>query len=337
MLGIMLITAIFSMFMSNTATTAMMLAVLTPVLAALPAEDKGRIGFVLAVPFAANIGGIGTPIGTPPNAVAMNYLVDPNTGQTVMSFAGWMAFAVPYVAVVLFLAWIILSWMYKPKTEKLELTIKGKFLWHPKAITVYVVSALTVLLWLTAGSLHSMKSYTVALLPVGVFSAAGIITAKDLKTISWDVLWLVSGGFALGLALAKTGLSAQIVQSIPFDSMSPLILMISAGLITSVMATFMSNTATANLLLPLLAALGVGMQDQLSNMGGVIALLLAATFCASLSMSLPISTPPNAMAHATGMIQTKHMAKAGVLVGIVGIVLAYGLVFILNAFGYFNF
>lgn len=105
MLGLMLITATFSMFMSNTATTAMMLAILTPVLAAFPDKDPAKIGFVLAIPLAANLGGIGTPIGTPPNAVALKYL----TGEHAISFGQWMGFAVPFVVLLLLLGWFLLG------------------------------------------------------------------------------------------------------------------------------------------------------------------------------------------------------------------------------------
>lgn len=104
MLGLMVITAIFSMFMSNTATTAMMLAILTPVLVTFRDDDPGKTGFILAIPFAANVGGIGTPIGTPPNAVAMKYL----TGVNTISFGEWMEFAIPYVIVLLIILWFVL-------------------------------------------------------------------------------------------------------------------------------------------------------------------------------------------------------------------------------------
>ncbi|RLA22683.1 MAG: dihydroorotate dehydrogenase, partial [Gammaproteobacteria bacterium] len=107
MLGLMIVTALFSMFMSNTATTAMMLAILTPLLALFPKNDKGRISFALAIPFAANIGGMGTPIGTPPNAVALKYL----TEESAISFGTWMSFGVPYVAVMLIFTWLLLKWL----------------------------------------------------------------------------------------------------------------------------------------------------------------------------------------------------------------------------------
>lgn len=104
MLGIIITTAVFSMFMSNTATTALMITIVTPVLRLLPNDDLGRTALVLCIPLAANIGGIRTPIGTPPNAVAMKYLV----GEQAISFGGWMAFGVPFSICLLAIVWTLL-------------------------------------------------------------------------------------------------------------------------------------------------------------------------------------------------------------------------------------
>ncbi|WP_434137939.1 SLC13 family permease [Photobacterium leiognathi] len=324
MFGLMLITAIFSMFMSNTATTAMMLSILAPVIALFGAKDPGKIAFALCIPVAANIGGIGTPIGTPPNAIALKYL----SAENMITFGEWMFFGVPFVAVLLVFAWLLINAFYPAKQERIELTIQGKFLKTPKAITVYVTFALTILLWLM-GSTHGMNSYTVALIPVAIFSLTGIINKEDLKKISWDVLWLVSGGIALGLALDKTGLAKLVVNSIPFDSFSPYIVLIGAATLCLVMANFMSHTATANLLMPIMAALGTSM-TSLTPLGGEITLILVVTFAASLGMSLPISTPPNALAHATGHVESNQMAKVGVIIGVVGVVLSFAMIWVLH-------
>ncbi|CCN34095.1 putative SODIUM/DICARBOXYLATE COTRANSPORTER [Vibrio nigripulchritudo SO65] len=328
MLGLMLITGVFSMFMSNTATTAMMLSILAPVIAVFGLNDPGRIAFALSIPVAANIGGIGTPIGTPPNAIALKYL----SGENMISFGEWMTFGVPFVIVMMALAWVLIGRLYPADEQHINLKIKGKFLKTPKAITVYIVFALTILLWLM-GSAHGMNSYTVALIPVAVFSLTGIINKEDLKKISWDVLWLVSGGIALGLALDKTGLASLVVHSIPFDSFSPYIVLLGAAFLCLLMANFMSHTATANLLMPIMAALGTSMAT-LAPLGGEVTLILVVTFSASLGMSLPISTPPNALAHATGNVATNQMAKVGVILGLVGVVLSFVLVWALNLSGF---
>ncbi|WP_163391671.1 SLC13 family permease [Enterovibrio norvegicus] len=324
MAGLMLITAIFSMFMSNTATTAMMLAILTPILVLFKPDDPGKIAFALSIPVAANIGGIGTPIGTPPNAIALKYL----TGENMITFGEWMAFGVPFVVVMLVVAWALLCALFPSTETNMSLDIKGKFLKTPKAITVYVTFAVTVGLWLM-GSSHGMNSYTVALIPVAVFSMTGIINKEDLKKISWDVLWLVSGGFALGLALDRTGLASLLVSSIPFENFAPEIVLIGAAALCLLMANFMSHTATANLLMPIMAALGVSM-TSLTSLGGEMTLILVVTFAASLGMSLPISTPPNALAHATGHVNSNQMAKVGVILGVGGVALSFVMIWILR-------
>ncbi|GHW77741.1 transporter, putative [Vibrio cholerae] len=328
MLGLMMITAVFSMFMSNTATTAMMLSILTPVIAVLGPKDPGRVAFALCIPVAANIGGIGTPIGTPPNAIALKYLV----GDNLITFAEWMAFGIPFVVILMALAWLLIEFMYRAEQKTIELTIKGKFLKTPKAIIVYITFASTILLWML-GSLHGMNSYSVALIPVAVFSVTGIIGKEDLKMISWDVLWLVSGGIALGLALDKTGLAELVVHSIPFDQYSPYVVILGAAILCLLMANFMSHTATANLLMPIMAALGASM-TSLNPLGGEVTLILVVTFAASLGMSLPISTPPNALAHATGNVQSQQMAKVGIILGILGVLMSFVMVWILNMVGH---
>lgn len=141
------------------------------------------------------------------------------------------------------------------------------------------------------------------------------------------------GGIALGLALDKTGLASLVVHSIPFDSFSPYIVLLGAAFLCLLMANFMSHTATANLLMPIMAALGTSMAT-LAPLGGEVTLILVVTFAASLGMSLPISTPPNALAHATGNVATNQMAKVGVILGLVGVVLSFVLVWVLNLSGF---
>lgn len=327
LLGLMGITAVFSMFMSNTATTAMMLSILTPVLAALPEGDRGRTAFVLSIPLAANIGGIGTPIGTPPNAIALKYIMPLHP----ISFGEWMCFGVPFVVILLFVGWRLLCRLFPVSTPEINLNIKSTFMKNWRAVVVYVTFLTTVILWMLGG-LHGMNSYVVAMIPVAVFSCTSIITTADLKTISWDVLWLLSGGIALGIGLEKTGLAVRVVGAIPFDAFAPFVVLAAAMILTLLMANFMSHTATANLLLPIMAAMASGLSG-LEGLGGAVGLILAVTFAASLGMSLPISTPPNALASATGMVETPDMAKVGVIVGVLGLILTVGMLWCLRIVG----
>lgn len=327
LLGLMLITAVFSMFMSNTATTAMMLALLTPVINTLDPGDKGKMAFVLGIPFAANVGGIGTPIGTPPNVIAVKYL----TGASAVSFGEWMSFGVPFAIIMMVFVWILLLAFFKPQTKAIQVQIKGKFRKNWQALTVYITCAVTLFFWLF-DTWHGMTSYQVAMIPVAVFTATGIINVQDVRRLSWEVLWLVSGGIALGLALDETGLAKHIIDSIPFASFPAITIVWLTTVIAILMSTFMSHTATANLMMPIMAALGAAL-PALESIGGSKALILGVAISCSLAMALPISTPPNAMAHATGEVETRHMLRTGLIIGLVGLLAVHGLLILLNNIG----
>lgn len=342
LLGLMLITAVFSMFMSNTATAAMMLAILAPVLKLFDENDRGKAAFALAIPLGANIGGMGTPIGTPPNAIALGALNDAiargDLAANPVSFGQWMAFGVPYVIILMVIAWVLLMKIYPIKMKEMILNIEGagKFDTSPKAIIVYITFVLCVLLWVTGKGVHGINDNAIAMIPMAVFALTGVITKKDLNEMSWDVLWLVAGGFALGVGLNATGLAAHLIKTIPFASWSPVALMVGCGIICLFMANFMSHTSTATLLVPILCAVGIACQDNLTGLGGVTALLVSVAFASSLGMSMPISTPPNALAHATGYTDTKGMAITGVVMGLVGLVLSWGMMILLAKIQFFG-
>lgn len=326
LLGILCVVACFSMFMSNTATAAMMLAFLTPVLKSLPVDGKGRISLALAIPVAANIGGIGTPIGTPPNAIALGYLNDLGMGVT---FIDWMLRMIPYVILMIFVAWITLFTLFPFKAKKIELKIEGeaKKGWQTKV--VYITFIVTILLWMTE-SWTDINSNIVALIPFAVFAATGIFTKKDLGEIEWSVLWMVAGGLALGTGLMKTGLANTLVTAIPFAKMSPFVVMIATGLIGYLISNFLSHSSAANLLCPIIAVIGGAMSAELEAFGGVQALLIGLALSTSVAMLLPISTPPNAIASATGLVETKDMLKVGVVMGVVGLVLGYAVLMLVG-------
>ena len=327
LLGFLVVIAIFSMFMSNTATAAMMLAFLAPVLQVLPADDKGRIGLSLAIPVAANIGGIGTPIGTPPNATAVRFLAE--SGYEV-TFSEWSIRMIPYVLIMILVAWVLLQLMFPFKTKKLVLDIpenKRPVDW--KTYVVWITFIGTILLWATE-SLTGINSNVVALIPLGVLTMTGIFTKDDIKEINWTVLWLVAGGFALGTALQGSGLAKTLISAIPFGSMSVLSVLIIAGLVCYFLSNFISNSATAALLIPILIVVAEGMADPSATnnasflaFGGTHAMISFIAVCASIAMLFPISTPPNAIASSTGLVQTKDMAKVGIIIGAIGFTLGF--------------
>ncbi len=330
LLGFILITGIFSMFVSNTATAAMMLTFLAPVFKALPANGKGRIALTLSIPVAANIGGMATPIGTPPNAIALKYLNDPEGLNLGIGFGQWVSFMLPYVVIMLIISWFLLKkfFPFSKKTIDLEINCAVQRNW--RTVVVGITFVVTILLWMF-DKLTGIDANTVAMIPMGVFAITGVITARDLEKINWSVIWMVAGGFALGLGLKDSGLADVAIESIPFGNWSPLIIILTSTLICYLLSNFISNTATAALLIPILATVCSGMGDSLKG-GGSTLMIIGVAIAASSAMCLPISTPPNAIAHSTGLVKQNEMLKIGIIVGFISLLLGYGVLYLASTF-----
>lgn len=317
LLGLMLATALLSAFMSNTATTAMMITVILPILPQLKGQDPFKVGMALGIPVAANIGGIATPIGSPPNAVALAVLSE---AGIQISFSSWILLAIPVVLILLFGSWILLLWLYPPEKEEVELDLSGEFDCSRPAIMLYVVFGVTILLWITE-KLHGVPSAMIAFIPVAILPTLGIIEKHDIRNLSWEVLWLVAGGISLGLSLKDTGLAEWMILQVQWESFPPFDILVLFALVAVIMANFLSNTVTASLLVPLAMSLGAsGVMGD--NFVMVVCTVVTIAVASSLGMSLPISTPPNAIAMGTGMIKTPQMLKVGVIVGFVGFIIA---------------
>jgi sodium-dependent dicarboxylate transporter 2/3/5 len=330
LLGFLLVTGLFSMFVSNTATAAMMLTFLTPVFRQLPPEGKGRIALAMSIPIAANLGGMGTPIGTPPNTIALKYLNDPDTLNLGLSFGKWMMFMFPLVIVLLFISWFLLKKMFPFTQKTIELKIDGEMKKGFQTNVVIVTFIITILLWLT-DQFTGINANTVAMIPFCIFALTGVIDKRDLEQINWSVIWMVAGGFALGTGLNASGLAANAVESIPFDEFSPILILLIGGALCYLLSNFISNSATAALLMPILAIVCGAMGDKLDPIGGTPTVLIGVAIAASSAMILPISTPPNALSFSTGYVKQNDMAKIGIITGIISMVLGFGLVYLMGS------
>ena len=336
LLGFLFITGIFSMFISHTATAALMLTFLAPVFASLPANGKGRIALTMSIPLAANLGGIGTPIGTPPNMIAMKFLNDPDGLNLGISFGQWMLIMGPLVIILLLICWRVILYFFPFSKKTIELEIKGEIHRGWRMYVVIATFIITILLWIIPKEVTGINTNTVSMIPMGIFAITGVINAKDLQQIDWSVIWMVAGGFALGLGMNGSGLADVAIESIPFGSWSPIVILIVSGLICYFLSNFISNTATAALLMPILAVVCRAMGNKLDVIGGTSTVLIGVAIAASTAMCLPISTPPNAIAYSTGLIEQKDMLKAGLTCGLISIILGYGLLFLvgeLHVFG----
>jgi solute carrier family 13 (sodium-dependent dicarboxylate transporter), member 2/3/5 len=308
LVGVLAVSAFFSMWMSNTATAAMMLAMVAPTVGRLPAQARFRMALLLAVPFGANIGGIGTPIGSPPNAIAYGVL---NQAGYEVTFLAWMLVAVPLAVLLLAATTGVLYARFRPAAP-LDLTIGHETRPlddHGRAALIILV--VTVILWILSGW-HGLRPGAVALLAAAALTAFGVLDRDDVDSIDWNILILMWGALSLSVAAEQSGLLAQIRRVDPTRLPGgPW----SAGIVVAVVAvalsTVMSNTATAALVVPTALALSIPGREQFA--------MLAALAC-SFGMALPVSTPPNAIAYATGAIPLQTMWRTGLLVSIVCLV-----------------
>lgn len=311
--GVMLVTAVFSMWMSNTATTAMMMVLVHAFVRQMGAADRFRYALVLGVPFAANIGGIATPIGTPPNAIAMGQLADRGLG---VSFVEWMVVATPLMLVTLVLLWLGLYAVYRPEAGALQLEVRETFALTRKAAIVYGTFVVTVLLWLTS-AWHGVPTAVVALVPAAVLTLTSVIGKKDFNNLDWNILVLIGGGIALGDGMTATGLDAWVVRLMPTEGVSFYAIVAATGLAAVAMSTVVSNTVAANILLPVgLAVLGTGAMPEQYQVIAIITAIMA-----SYAMGLPISTPPNAIAYGSGLITSRDMLRVGGLTSVLASIL----------------
>ena len=317
--GILLITSFFSMWISNTAATAMMLAIVAPVLRQIPPGDRFERAVILAVAFGANIGGIGTPIGTPPNAVALAAL---HQAGYRIGFLDWMLVAVPLAGLLILIVGGLLYWLFPCRSHlKLDGIDKPEPL-DRRGRTTVLIMALAITLWLT-GEWHGVRASVVALIAAAFLTAFRILDRDDVDRIDWNILILMWGGLSLGQAVTLTGL-VDVVNQLPIADMhgfllSAVIVGLSVGL-----STVMSNTATANLIVPI--AMTFGPHERVSLV------ILTALSC-SFAMAMPVSTPPNAIVFASGRIPVSSMIRAGGLIGLISVVvLLLGYRFILPLF-----
>ncbi|MBK9386979.1 MAG: DASS family sodium-coupled anion symporter [Planctomycetes bacterium] len=305
-------TAFLSMWLSNTATAAMMMALAVPIARTLPPENRWRIALLLAVPLGANLGGLGTPIGSPPNAIAMEALARIDARP---SFLAWMALGIPGVLVMCTLAGGLLVRFYRDGEPELRLPPAPAAATHRTArarLTLLVASA-TALLWLT-GDLHGWSAGTVGLACAISLFGSGLLAPTELRALPWEVLLLMGGGLCLGRAVELSGLASWALAQTPIATLGPTGAVVLFGGAAALLSALMSNTAAANLVL----AVVLGLEELPRE-----PILVAVAFACSLSMPLPVSTPPNAMAFASGEVSARDLVKIGTATTVLGLLLFF--------------
>ena len=323
-MGFMAAAAILSMWISNTATTLMLLPVVLAVLEATPDRGKLAVPLLLGVAYAASVGGIGTPIGTPPNLIFMQ-IYEESTGRSI-SFTTWMGWAVPVVLLMVPAMALILA---RNVRGEITVTLPTVGAWRVEEKRVLMVFAITALAWITRSEpfggwktwfdLPQANDASVALLAVVLMfllpngSGGKLLTWERAVRIPWGVLLLFSGGICLAKGFVSSGLSELLGGMFAGLATVPIYLLM---LIIALGVTFMtettSNTASTTLLMPVLAAaaIGAGLEPEL--------MMVPAAMSASCAFMLPVATAPNSVVFGSGMFTISQMARAGFALNLLG-------------------
>jgi solute carrier family 13 (sodium-dependent dicarboxylate transporter), member 2/3/5 len=315
LIGLMGTTMAASMLMSNTATTSMIIASILPLLASLGKKSGIAKALLLGIPLAAATGGIGTIIGTPPNAIGAGALK--NAG-IIVEFLDWMKFGIPVSIALTAVGCIALIRIYIKDTTPISLdflenqTIETTEESTLKRNIVAVVIVVTVGLWLTT-SLHGLTVASICAVPLVMLTVTGVLEGKDIQGLPWDTLLLVAGGLSLGLALEQTGLLNYYANMLIAMKLNTMVLIFVFAYLTMLVSNIMSNTAASTVMIPLGMAI-------LPDLKLEVAMIIAIS--ASTAMFLPVSTPPNAIAFSTGLLEQKDFRLGGILVGLLGPLLA---------------
>lgn len=306
LLGIMLTTGLLSMFISNTATTAMMLTIIMPFAKKYGKKEPIVKAMLLGVASAATLGGIGTVIGSSPNAIALGIL---QSYGYEFTFVDWMIPGIPTSITLILFSWYVLKKIFKTDLKELDLVFEEEKTPRDLAdrntqenrIIVVLTFLVTIGLWMTS-TVHMIPVAVVSLIPIVVFTAVGIIQAEEIKLIPWDTLILVAGGLTLGIAINDSGLAAYMVEMIPaFEN--PLLIVLMLAFITSLASNVMSNTAAASILIPFSAIL---VPPEY-----ILLVVVVLGFAASTALLLPISTPPNALVFSTNYLKQADFRTLG--------------------------
>lgn len=323
--GFILATAALSMWISNTATVLMMLPIALAVIAQSP-DKKLATPLLLSIAYGSSIGGLGTPIGTPPNLVFMQQY-EKFTGTSV-SFSQWMSWGLPVVLIFIPLAGL---WLTRKLDYRGQLTIPPAGDWRPEERRVLIVFALTALAWVTRLEpfggwstwldLKSANDAIVALVAVVILflvpNGRGdkLIDWKAAERLPWGILILFAAGIAIAQAFVESGLSRAIGDHLTvLAGLHPLLIITILALTVTFLTETTSNTATTILLMPILAsaALGAGLDPKL--------LMVPAAMSASCAFMLPVATAPNAIVFGSGYITITDMVREGLMLNAIGVV-----------------
>ena len=317
LLAIMLTSAVASMFISNTSTAVLMIGAVLPLVRQMGSQEPFSKALLIAIPVAASVGGMGTIIGSAPNAIAAGVAAE---AGAPINFLEWMALGVPIAITLVVIAWFFLVKRYPTSLADIKLDLnsleKPELPEKRDRIIVSVISLTTVALWMTT-PFHGIHIVAISLIPIVGLTMTQVMGAAHVRRLPWDTLMLVAGGLSLGSAVVDSGLAENFASHLGFLTGLNMDVVVFAGLalITIMLSNVMSNTATVSIVLPVAVALLPGRELEMCLILGL---------SASCALLLPVSTPPNAIAYSTGELQTSDLRPGGILIGLLGPVLIIG-------------
>jgi sodium-dependent dicarboxylate transporter 2/3/5 len=355
LLGVMCATAFLSMWISNTATAAMMLPLGLGILKFSeeePGESKFGTAIMLGIAWSASIGGIGTIIGTPPNGIALGILnstfADDPTYQRI-TFLDWMKFGVPYVVLFLPIAWYVLIRLFPPKSRavaggkrrlldergalgRLSTGERGTILVFLCAVVCWISNPFwnhilpsnlaERLAWVDEYSIALVAGLLLFLVPVKLSNAEFVLTWSDTRFVDWGTLILFGGGIALSDAMFKTGVASWIATTAVglLGTPSTFVMLCAIVLLMALLTEVTSNTAVTTMFVPIIISIAISTGEN------PVTLSVAAAVAASMAFMLPVATPPNALVFGTGYVRLRDMFRAGFILDMLGWVFTIGVI-----------
>ena len=321
LLALMLTTMTFSMLMSYTATTAMVVAAIMPLLGSLGKSNVTK-GLLLGVAIAAAVGGMGTIIASSTNAVAAGIIEEAGIS---IDFFKWMKFGLPVTVALTAICYFVLNRILIKNAERISLDFLVQKLpatdeLVTQRIIVLIVIIVTVLFWMTT-TLHGIRTAAISAIPIVALTVSGILTKDDIKKLPWDTLFLIAGGLSLGEAIESTGILNHYANHLRELNISPVFYLLILCYMAMIFSNVASNIAACMLLIPLGMSLLPEYKAEVA-----ISVAMSSSAC----VFLPISTPPNLIVHSTGLLEQKDFRMGGIIVGLLGPLLAVLWVLLIN-------
>lgn len=363
LLGFMAATAFLSMWISNTATTMMMVPIALAIILKLKEHTPGQVttrlsaGLLIGIAYSASIGGFATLIGTPPNLAFSKIFQTTFPNAPDITFAGWMPFGLPLSVLFLIIAWLLVSCLFMPRRGELSADVEifrsehrklGRMSYEEKLVLILFtllaflwlfrqpigIGSATIPGWSTLfpesgfiddGTVAMAVAMILFVIPARSVPGQRLMNWRTATKLNWGIVILFGGGFALAAGFQQSGLSAWLAQQLKVLGGVPQVVMVGS---VCTMLTFLteltSNTATTQIVLPLLGSLSVAIKTN------PLLLMLPATLSASCAFMLPVATPPNAIVFGTGEVKMSDMMRAGIIMNLIGVVLITATIYIVG-------